>query len=209
MTDKSRESSRSTRIRDNQRRSRAQRKEYLDSLQRRIHEYERRGVEATVEVQQAAKAVARENAGLRRLLARYGVSEEEIGREIQAVALESVNFEAPRPCVQQEQAQRKIISASSKEPCNKTATGPETHSAHTTPLRPVAATATTKPPPNPPLVVSEKSCPAETSCIDAATIIAQMRGDGDAEYARSMLGCEGTTDCRVKNTMLFQVFDKI
>ncbi|KAH7318249.1 hypothetical protein B0I35DRAFT_478773 [Stachybotrys elegans] len=74
----------STRIRDNQRRSRARRKEYLEDLQRKIHEYERRGVEATREMQQAARSVALENQKLRVLLGRYGVSEDDIRSFLQS-----------------------------------------------------------------------------------------------------------------------------
>jgi hypothetical protein len=67
-----------TRIRDNQRRSRARHKEFVDGLQRRIQEYERRGVEATLQMQRAARDVAVENSRLRALLARNGINAEEV-----------------------------------------------------------------------------------------------------------------------------------
>lgn len=66
------------RARDNQRTSRARRKALLNDLQRRLDEYERRGVQATLEMQQAARRVAWENARLRALLLEKGVSEMEI-----------------------------------------------------------------------------------------------------------------------------------
>ncbi|KAJ3454887.1 hypothetical protein MRS44_013487 [Fusarium solani] len=68
------------RIRDNQRRSRAWRREYLQELEQRIRVYEFQGVEASSEVQQAARRVAEENGQLRGLLNRHGITEDEIYR---------------------------------------------------------------------------------------------------------------------------------
>lgn len=64
--------------RESQRRSRARRKDFVQSLQQRLSDMERRGVEATLEMQQAALGVANENRLLRLLLSRHGVSENEI-----------------------------------------------------------------------------------------------------------------------------------
>ncbi|PHH72137.1 hypothetical protein CDD80_4753 [Ophiocordyceps camponoti-rufipedis] len=66
------------RIRENQRRSRARRKEYVESMERRIQEYERRGVEATLEMQQAARTVALENGRLRLMLAHMGAGSSDV-----------------------------------------------------------------------------------------------------------------------------------
>ncbi|KAL6702955.1 hypothetical protein ACN47E_000797 [Coniothyrium glycines] len=66
------------RIRDNQRRSRARRKELIDDLQKQVREYERKGVVATQEVQASARHVALENMRLRSLLAQIGISEQQI-----------------------------------------------------------------------------------------------------------------------------------
>ncbi|KAF4337479.1 bZIP transcription factor domain protein [Fusarium beomiforme] len=66
------------RIRDNQRRSRARHKEYVESLEKKLKDFERRGVEATLEMQQAARSVAIENSRLRMLLSYRGVTNEEI-----------------------------------------------------------------------------------------------------------------------------------
>jgi hypothetical protein len=68
----------SVRVRDNQRRSRARQKEFVAWLQQKVQDYERRGVEATLEMQRAARVVAIENSRLRSLLARHGVSAEEV-----------------------------------------------------------------------------------------------------------------------------------
>ncbi|KAI0022153.1 hypothetical protein F4780DRAFT_204400 [Xylariomycetidae sp. FL0641] len=67
-----------TRIRDNQRRSRARRKEYIQELERRLRIYERKGVEASSEIQQAARKVAEDNKRLRALLGCQGFSDERI-----------------------------------------------------------------------------------------------------------------------------------
>lgn len=48
----------------------------------------------------------------------------------------------------------------------------------------------------------------EMSCETAATIIAQMRGDGDDIAARRALGCGPSEVCSVKNTFLMQVLDE-
>ena len=48
----------------------------------------------------------------------------------------------------------------------------------------------------------------EMSCETAATIIAQMRGDGDDIAARTALGCGPGEVCSVKNTFLMQVLDE-
>ncbi|KAK3933919.1 hypothetical protein QBC46DRAFT_400959 [Diplogelasinospora grovesii] len=66
------------RVRDNQRRFRARRDELLRDLQQRLDEHERLGIQATLEMQQAARHVARENERLRALLLRKGVSDAEV-----------------------------------------------------------------------------------------------------------------------------------
>ncbi|KZF20830.1 hypothetical protein L228DRAFT_278924 [Xylona heveae TC161] len=63
-----------TRVRDNQRRSRARRKEYIHELEQRLQKFERAGVKATQELQAAARQVAVENALLRSLLEELGVA---------------------------------------------------------------------------------------------------------------------------------------
>jgi hypothetical protein len=66
------------RIRDNQRRSRARRKDYLKELETRYRNCEQVGVSASTEIQAAAKGVVEENRRLRNLLKAYGVSDAEI-----------------------------------------------------------------------------------------------------------------------------------
>ncbi|KAI9830643.1 MAG: hypothetical protein M1819_005453 [Sarea resinae] len=66
------------RIRDNQRRSRARRKEYLQELESKYRKCEQLGVEATAEIQAAARRVAAENKQLRALLRDRGISDKEL-----------------------------------------------------------------------------------------------------------------------------------
>ncbi|KAF2103812.1 hypothetical protein NA57DRAFT_50680 [Rhizodiscina lignyota] len=66
------------RIRENQRRARARRKELIDDLKIRIRNYETQGITATAQVQKAAQKVLLENRGLRALLAEKGVLPAEI-----------------------------------------------------------------------------------------------------------------------------------
>lgn len=61
------------RNRENQRRSRARRKDYIQELEQRLRHYEVAGVKATAEVQAAARKVSEENSGLRSLLGICGV----------------------------------------------------------------------------------------------------------------------------------------
>ncbi|KAK4146831.1 uncharacterized protein C8A04DRAFT_34717 [Dichotomopilus funicola] len=61
-----------TRVRDNQRRSRARKKEYIHQLEAQVRAAEQRRVLATVEVQTAARRVVEENRRLRELLRYHG-----------------------------------------------------------------------------------------------------------------------------------------
>jgi len=66
------------RIRDNQRRSRVRRKAYLQELETKWRRCEQMGIEASTEMQLAARKVLDENKKLRILLNQKGVSNEEI-----------------------------------------------------------------------------------------------------------------------------------
>lgn len=68
----------SVRIRDNQRRSRARRKEYTQDLEQRLQKFQIEGIKATREVQEAGRKVAIENSLLRSLLIQHGVSDEKV-----------------------------------------------------------------------------------------------------------------------------------
>ncbi|KAH7145842.1 hypothetical protein B0J13DRAFT_328956 [Dactylonectria estremocensis] len=75
------------RVRDNQRRSRARRREHLAELEHRIRTYELQGIEASSEVQLAARRVAEENRVLRGIIAGQGISNEYVASVLQATAL--------------------------------------------------------------------------------------------------------------------------
>jgi len=63
---------------ENKRRYRARRKEYVSDLERRLAEAREQGVNATMEVQSAARKVVEENGRLRELLRLAGFADEEI-----------------------------------------------------------------------------------------------------------------------------------
>ncbi|MCJ1341649.1 hypothetical protein MMC09_006945 [Bachmanniomyces sp. S44760] len=81
------------RIRDNQRRSRARRKEYLNELEEKYRKCELLGVEASAEIQAAARRVAEENRRLKTFLHARGISDDEIDDQLGNVANTS-----PRSC---------------------------------------------------------------------------------------------------------------
>ncbi|KAF2723791.1 hypothetical protein K431DRAFT_282485 [Polychaeton citri CBS 116435] len=66
------------RIRDNQRRSRARRKEYLQELEEKYRQCEQVGIGASAELQAAARRVLDENTRLRELLKKHGLSDAQI-----------------------------------------------------------------------------------------------------------------------------------
>lgn len=68
------------RIRDNQRRSRARRNDYLKDLEAKYNSCTQAGVSASAEIQAAAKGVVEENRRLRQLLKDYGIPDAEIDR---------------------------------------------------------------------------------------------------------------------------------
>ena len=74
------------RIRDNQRRSRARRKEYLQELEARLRQCELQGIEASAEIQLAARRVADENRKLRILLGQHGVGDDIVETFLQSTA---------------------------------------------------------------------------------------------------------------------------
>lgn len=48
----------------------------------------------------------------------------------------------------------------------------------------------------------------EISCETAASIIIEMRGDGDVESVRASLGCAGRQSCSVRNSTVLQIMDE-
>lgn len=72
------------RIRDNQRRSRARRKEYLQELEARLRQIDVKCMEASSEIQLAARRVADQNGKLRELLMQHGVGDDSIEAYLQS-----------------------------------------------------------------------------------------------------------------------------
>lgn len=71
-----------SRLRENQRRSRARKKEYLISLETRFQACQRTGIEANIDIQNAAKKVVRENLLLRGMLKKRGMTDAEIDKSL-------------------------------------------------------------------------------------------------------------------------------
>ncbi|XP_044721114.1 uncharacterized protein HRG_06111 [Hirsutella rhossiliensis] len=61
--------------------------EYVQDLKRRLREYETQGIEASTEVQMAARRVAEENKQLQELFNRHGISDDQITRFLQSGTL--------------------------------------------------------------------------------------------------------------------------
>ena len=72
------------RVRENQRRSRARRKEYLEELEARLRNYESLGVQASVDLQHSARAVVVENARLREENAKLRKANDSLRQELEA-----------------------------------------------------------------------------------------------------------------------------
>lgn len=69
---------RAARIRENQRRSRARKAEYIHSLETRLRTFERSGVQASLDLQLVARRVDAENRALRELLSEAGIEKDVI-----------------------------------------------------------------------------------------------------------------------------------
>ncbi|GAM40378.1 hypothetical protein TCE0_039f12684 [Talaromyces pinophilus] len=72
------DTARTARLRENKRRSRERQRQYTLDLEQRLRQLQQKGIEATVEVQTAAKLVAEENRNLRSLLYHLGVDDSAI-----------------------------------------------------------------------------------------------------------------------------------
>lgn len=98
-----------SRLRENQRRSRARKKEYLLSLEARFQACQRTGIEANVDIQIAAKRVVRENLILRGMLKMRGVTDGEIEKTLK---------DGGEACVNAETAVEGVLKVLGKRPCS-------------------------------------------------------------------------------------------
>jgi hypothetical protein len=258
------------RNRENQRRSRARRKDYIQELEQRIRAYEVAGVRATAEVQAAARKVAEENTNLRSLLSICGVDDRRteeflrtgnasfvltenagcdlkttIGKDASLteeanVAMQDCAAAYSRPPSATDTAIRKTVAQYqiAETPQNATPVSLNSlsqvpavsqhytsfenmdrtlpanrsdisiHAARSSPT--VAPFDLDEPCPNQNCQDRVHSFGArdEISCLDAAEIIAGMRGHDDPEEVWPELGCNSSGTCMVKNTAIFQIMDK-
>ncbi|KAF3087269.1 hypothetical protein TWF569_008956 [Orbilia oligospora] len=203
------------RIRDNQRRSRANKKEYVASLEQKIAEYNAQGVQATIEMQTAARAVALENERLRKLLGEVGVSSERINSYLQSFSVspepQTQRLEIPK-CMQCEKLPR--IAGSCVGPCGgsrkptdkRVLPPPDMPEPKVREVRPAEIFKTG------PSFCSEYGgdTTLETPCEAAASIILQMKGHGDKSTLYTKFGCRSGSigSCTIKNTDLFRIMDE-
>ncbi|KAK0665882.1 hypothetical protein QBC41DRAFT_158317 [Cercophora samala] len=158
-----------SRIRTNQRLSRARRKEYIASLEARLRQHEERGVQATLEIQLAARRVAEENKKLRELLGKVGVSEAGIRDYLQ-------QHQPQHQQQQQPSHHPRAATATTKPPCNNCKE--QTH-------------------PHPGERLQEKDRDAEPNeCSMAADLISLITG-ANTNQVRVTLGCAPGRNCDV------------
>lgn len=215
--------------RDSQRRSRARHRELVGDMQRRLREYELHGAENNLQIQRAARAVALENRRLRQLLAHHGVSLVEVEAYLRTCgdgdsypSSSSPVRAKPTPSLISQAVVPSTASCRSAKARERPSLSPE-HSWNVSilashPTRAVGAQVrvpSLAPAPGPdrpasaPAPSTTTATTLETHCDDAAGIIAQLCGDGDSARARTVLGCVGSTDCVVRNTVLFQLMDEV
>lgn len=182
--------------RQSQQRSRARKADLVASLRDQVAAYERAGVAATLEMQRAAWAVMEENERLRALLAssssglRCGNCGWRVGEEGDA-ELEAAHvlrglLEAGGArggaCVRDERR-----AGCCPQEVEEEEGGEEAAQAM-------------------PGSVLDTSCEA---AVDILTELQRSRGEVDAGQVRDSLGCDGARDCRVSNTRLLDIMDKI
>ncbi|KAI0398566.1 hypothetical protein F5Y17DRAFT_9011 [Xylariaceae sp. FL0594] len=221
------------RNRENQQRSRARRREYVQSLEDRLRACEAAGTRATLEMQMAAREVVWTNDRLMDLLALKGVAKGEIeeylrgcknsrregdGEELTTATHQSMNTNSAYMGIQlttttpatQRKSQKHSNGKAFKQQDNhdnddQRSTSPSSPALASTATmtRPVSRNETGTSSPQPPPPTT-----VFTSCDDAADIIASFQGHGDVLRVRTaLLGCGEAKECHVKNTTLFQLME--
>jgi hypothetical protein len=219
--------------RESQRRSRARHREQVDQMRSQLLAYGRSEVTASVEMQQAARQVAKENRRLRILLSRHGVSTEEIDSFLSLPdeeVEEGVAVTFGSRIAKNQLLKMKILPVVASKQDSRTPTlSPRPNIAAHQPnynystasistLERVKDTksvgpsgeADCNPRPDARLNTSTSTSMPETlqtDCNTAATIIASVQGHGDAARALVALGCPDRGECFVKNTDLFHLMD--
>ncbi|KAL2802999.1 hypothetical protein BJX63DRAFT_413350 [Aspergillus granulosus] len=200
------------RIRDNQRRSRARRKEYIRELEERVQGYERLGVSATQEVQAAGRKVAQENEWLRELLSLHGISESQVNQYLASRRNENA---APVSPVFGRQEGHEISTTMLATKQHAHHHVPMSHSTHASREQYTAAVSDEEPVPEERIgngqaddlpLAAGRDDETSMSCEAAANIIAGMHDYPDRSMIRERLGC-GSTDCRVRHLAIFEMLD--
>ena len=202
-----------TRLRENQRRSRQRKKEYLGSLETRVRECERLGVEATVEVQKAARQVVRENSRLRELLRVKGVGEGEVEKWLRGGNGGDAREEVVRMLRSRECGGGSSVATAPLSPCatapSIAAPGTELHTPmlhpDTSPPHPLTCGAPTPPTSSTPLPANSMTCDVAKSMLEAL----QLPGVERLQLERELCPVGMVADCVVDNGVVFQVLDRL
>ncbi|MCJ1441462.1 MAG: hypothetical protein MMC23_001951 [Stictis urceolatum] len=225
------------RNRDNQRRSRARRQDYIKELEQRICEHELAGIRATTKVQAAAQKVVNQNSSLRALLESLGVTVEQVDQFLQNGTrppngpYQTNNIRAPLQSSESALKSNGFVRQS-KPTSEAFATGRgdslETQSgkfgnhAPYLDVKPSTPIGQFEDQIDVLLRADELTRPwslrghdsdfcsqDETSCFNAAQIIASMRGLTNSHEVLPELGCSNNgATCSVKNVIIFQMADR-
>ncbi|KAH8742392.1 hypothetical protein F5883DRAFT_442420 [Diaporthe sp. PMI_573] len=214
-----------TRLRDNQRQSRARQKQFVQDLQQRLQAYERQGVQATLDMQRAARTVALENRLLRDLLAHHGVSHDRVGHFLRS-RLDAPDGTTPGAPLspgphasgtQQPSCPVANTKGTCRSPCSlsRKPSGvpheePDAHDGDEESgvglASPESPSSTEAPSTRSDAMPTMPSM--ETLCEAAAAIIAEVQGHNDKGLAFAALGCEVAAGCTVENLRIFDVIDR-
>ncbi|KAH7368700.1 hypothetical protein B0T11DRAFT_66742 [Plectosphaerella cucumerina] len=225
-----------SRIRDNQRRSRARRKEYVEELQRQVQEYEKQGVQASLDIQKAARDVSIENSRLRTLLSHRGVSAPEVDAYLRSfdgiahpdgplpdhhLVKREHSLPLPLPPTQQHTVSHRttsldplsVLADASTQVSSSTAASAAPHFHEQRTVKACRTPQQQAPPPptqqHHASAYPPAASPLQMSCNAAARIIADMQGHSDARHARASLGCSPyEQDCVVNNVALFRILEQ-
>lgn len=215
------------RVRDNQRRARARRREYIQDLEAKLHCNEKQGIRASLEIQAAARKVVAENELLReevqKLRGENGALRKLLGS---TDAREGMHVTDTALVESHARIQEATGSTSSVDLASQTGICTAAN-----PLSRLGTISTTTHNDFPDLSFELSSLPLSSaihspsrpstspmastddtsSCEHAAHIITSMRADVDREDVRKELGCgkgeEGWGDCRVRNGRVFGAVD--
>lgn len=128
-------------------------------MRQRLRAYENEGIQASLDMQSAARAVAAENRSLRILLARHGVVGEAVDEFLRNNGVDQTTTPSADTHVVTINTPLQTVDSSSVSPISPSDTGSD-------------------PPPG-----------THMDCDIAASIVADLHGHGDHNLARTTLGC--------------------